>query len=78
MTKLVCEHHETDDCLEHVDGEIDIEDGELQFVELHYQCEVFDLEGTYRNAGDVETTHGALVLVESRGTPIDDQRGVEQ
>ncbi|WP_337653201.1 hypothetical protein [Halomontanus rarus] len=74
---LLCEHHESADCLELVDGEIDAVEGELTFVELRYRCEHYPkLEGVYRCAGDVETVDGALVRVESRGTPLDEQRPI--
>ncbi|WP_276257167.1 hypothetical protein [Halomontanus rarus] len=74
---ILCEHHESADCLTLVDGEIDVEEGELTYVELRYQCAHYPtLEGVYRCAGDVETVDGALVRVESRGTPLDEQRPV--
>ena len=71
---LYCEHCETDECLELVGGEIDVgDDDELTFVELEYRCSIHGLEGTYRAASDVHDVSGALVRVETCGTPIDEQ-----
>ncbi|WP_226043329.1 hypothetical protein [Natrinema sp. DC36] len=76
-TTLVCEHHRSADCLRFQGGEIDLQDGEPVHAELHYYCAQYPrLEGIYRIDKDVETVHGALVRVESRGTPLDEQRPV--
>lgn len=63
---LVCEHCRTNDCLELTGGEIDVDDGELQFVVLHFECQNHGLEGTYRNSGDAETVDDSLVQVDDR------------
>lgn len=78
-TTLVCEHHGSADCLRFQGGEIDLQDGAVAYAELHYYCEHYPrLEGVYRLAEDVTTTHGAILETETRGTPLDEQRGIDQ
>lgn len=75
---VYCEHHESADCLTLVDGELEVRDGEIAYAKLEYVCERYELVGTLELWGRVPEITGALVLVESRGTPLDEQRGIDQ
>ncbi|MFP8891871.1 hypothetical protein ACLI4U_19175 (plasmid) [Natrialbaceae archaeon A-CW2] len=68
---FVCEHHESGDCLEIVESRIEFdENGELAFVEEHYECRYRNLSGTYRYANDIENIQGAIVSTDDRPRTI--------